>query len=69
MSFNGVDQRYYTGDDEDMVDSVDGIDEEYHTAEDANLDEYEMVSHILGQMFLALLQSAFPLTFGMEDKV
>lgn len=60
MSYNDADQRYFMVDDEDMAD-MDGIDEDYHTADDANLDEYDMVSHILGQMFPVLLQYAFPL--------
>lgn len=55
MSFNGGDQQYYTVDDDDTVDTMDGIDEESHAADDANLDEYEMVSHVLGQMLPVLL--------------
>lgn len=51
MSYNGIDQRYYVVNDEDMVDRMDGIEEEFHNPDDANLDEYEMVSHILGSVF------------------
>lgn len=46
MSYDGVYQMDYMVDEGDVADPVDGIDEEYHTADDANLDEYDMVSHV-----------------------
>lgn len=46
MTYNGIDQRYYMVNDEDVADRMGGIDEEFHNGDDANLDEYEMVSHI-----------------------
>ncbi|KAK4387972.1 hypothetical protein Sango_2403800 [Sesamum angolense] len=59
MSYNGVDQMDYMVDGGDVADSIDGIDEEYHAADDANLDEYDMVSHISGICVPCLLLSAF----------
>lgn len=48
MSYDGVDPMDYMVDGGDVADSMDGIDEEYHIADDANLDEYDLVSHISG---------------------
>ncbi|KAK6145759.1 hypothetical protein DH2020_019628 [Rehmannia glutinosa] len=51
MSYNEVDQMEYIVDDGDVADS---IDDENHTADDANLDDYDMVSHIFFLLFFII---------------